>query len=296
MFNDISCDKKDNDEECVANDKVVSLLARKFGIGQWSLIGPGSEKKCTWRKNTVLKEFGITSRQRCCWNSQKADIQFSVQQLHCPGVSSKPKDTENCLYILMRIIKQLRLFFAYLLLPISSVFTEQSKTCVKNMNTFTIGQGNLMCWWDNELSSVKSRQKFLWRMASHHTRIFYCNDMKNKSKCFHRKTKWVNFVWMQDSYMLLRLDSISWLRTLENNSLRRLVVNTLFQEMMDHHNQKDGSRETQKLDLYWKLRPVVCMVEIRIWSVSQDNSHPWVRISFGSNNPKTNLWSIRATW
>ena len=45
MFNDISCDKKDNEEECVTNAKVVSVLARKFGIGQWSFIGPGSEKK-----------------------------------------------------------------------------------------------------------------------------------------------------------------------------------------------------------------------------------------------------------
>ena len=45
MFNDISCDKKDNEEECVANAKVVSILAGRFGIGQWSFIGPGSEKK-----------------------------------------------------------------------------------------------------------------------------------------------------------------------------------------------------------------------------------------------------------
>ena len=45
MFNDISCDKKGNEEECVANAKVVSLNARKFGTGQWSVIGPGSEKK-----------------------------------------------------------------------------------------------------------------------------------------------------------------------------------------------------------------------------------------------------------
>ena len=45
MFNDISCDKKDNEEECLANAKVVSIYAKKFGIGQWSFIGPGSEKK-----------------------------------------------------------------------------------------------------------------------------------------------------------------------------------------------------------------------------------------------------------
>ena len=45
MFNDISCDGKGNKEECVANAKVVTILAKRFGIGQWSFIGPGSEKK-----------------------------------------------------------------------------------------------------------------------------------------------------------------------------------------------------------------------------------------------------------
>ena len=34
-----------NKEECLANARVVKVLARKFGVGQWSFIGPGSEKK-----------------------------------------------------------------------------------------------------------------------------------------------------------------------------------------------------------------------------------------------------------
>ena len=45
MFNDISCDRKGNKGECVANAEVVKVLAGKFGVGQWSFIGPGSEKK-----------------------------------------------------------------------------------------------------------------------------------------------------------------------------------------------------------------------------------------------------------
>ena len=45
MFNDISCHRKGNKEECLANARVVKILAKKFGIGQWSFIGPGSEKK-----------------------------------------------------------------------------------------------------------------------------------------------------------------------------------------------------------------------------------------------------------
>ena len=44
-FNDISCGKKDNEQECLAHARVVSLYARKFGTGQWSFTGPGSENK-----------------------------------------------------------------------------------------------------------------------------------------------------------------------------------------------------------------------------------------------------------
>ena len=45
MFNDIYCGTKDNEKECLANARLVSLYARKFGKEQWSFIGPGSEKK-----------------------------------------------------------------------------------------------------------------------------------------------------------------------------------------------------------------------------------------------------------
>ena len=45
MFNDISCDRKDNKDECLRNANFVRTFAVRFGIGQWSFIGPGSEKK-----------------------------------------------------------------------------------------------------------------------------------------------------------------------------------------------------------------------------------------------------------
>ena len=45
MFNDISYGTRDNEEECMFNAKLVSLYAKRFGKGQWSFIGLGSEKK-----------------------------------------------------------------------------------------------------------------------------------------------------------------------------------------------------------------------------------------------------------
>ena len=71
MFNDISCDRKGNKDECLANARVVKVLAIKFGVGQWSLIGPGSEKSGILPR-TVHKEPGIILRKKCCCNSQKS--------------------------------------------------------------------------------------------------------------------------------------------------------------------------------------------------------------------------------
>ena len=83
MFNDISCDKKDNEEECVANARVVSrTLQRNSVLGNGHLMVQVLKRSGILWKRIVHKEFGITSRTRCCWNSQKADVQFSVQQLH----------------------------------------------------------------------------------------------------------------------------------------------------------------------------------------------------------------------
>ena len=45
MFNDIFCDRYDNKDENFRNAESVKVFARRFGIGQWSFIGPGSEKK-----------------------------------------------------------------------------------------------------------------------------------------------------------------------------------------------------------------------------------------------------------
>ena len=37
MFNDISCDRKGNKDECLAHAGVVKVFARRFGVGQWCL-------------------------------------------------------------------------------------------------------------------------------------------------------------------------------------------------------------------------------------------------------------------
>ena len=45
MFNGIIRGSKDNKKECESSAQLVSLFAKRFGAGQWSFLGPGSETK-----------------------------------------------------------------------------------------------------------------------------------------------------------------------------------------------------------------------------------------------------------
>ena len=141
-FNDISCDGKGN-EECVANVEVVSILAKKFGIGQQSFFGPGSEKKwCSMEENSPQGIWDHIA-DKMVLEFAESGVRFSVQQLHCPGEISKAKDTENCRYILLRIIKQLRLFRIIVFANQLSLYGAFANMC-EEYNPFTIDQGNLM--------------------------------------------------------------------------------------------------------------------------------------------------------
>ena len=51
-FNDIFCVRYDNKDECLRNANIVKTYAGRFGIGQWSVIGPGSEKKWYLSENS----------------------------------------------------------------------------------------------------------------------------------------------------------------------------------------------------------------------------------------------------
>ena len=54
MFNHISCGSRDNEKDCESNAQLVSPYAKRFGIVQWSFLGPGSEN----RKDLPLQQYG----------------------------------------------------------------------------------------------------------------------------------------------------------------------------------------------------------------------------------------------
>ena len=124
MFNDIFCDGCDNEDECLMNDNIVKTFAKRFGIGQWSFIGPGSEKKWYPSENStqgawdniaeqILLEFAesghpifraTTPLSRCKLKSKgrrKLSIHFTADQ-----------DTVDTIYRIILSVNQLSVYGA----------------------------------------------------------------------------------------------------------------------------------------------------------------------------------------
>ena len=129
------------------------------------------------------------------------------------------------------------------------------------------GQPDVLMGQSIVLSEIKAEVPLENDIPSHQN-FFYCSDMKNESNCFPQENKVSKFCMDADLYMLLRLDSISRLKTLKNSFFARACCEYTLPEVTNHHNQKDGFRETQKLDPYWKSRPVICTANMELKSES----------------------------
>ena len=124
MFNDISWGSKDNEQECELSAQLFSTYARRFSPGKWSFFGPGSEKK--WYSTHECKpqgewdrvaEFLMTKFRESGHPVFRATSPLSRGTLNSKGGGKL--STHFCADGI-----RLKLFFAQVLLSISSVFTS----------------------------------------------------------------------------------------------------------------------------------------------------------------------------
>ena len=274
MFNDISCDRKGNKDECLANAGVVKVLARKFGVGQWSFIGPGSEKKwSSMEENSpqgaldhiadeMLFEFAesghpifraTTPLSRCIVKSKghgKLSIHFTADY---PTI-------ETVFHIIISA-NQLSIYGA--VATICEEFeTHQDGSGEPDVlmgQSIVLGEIKAEIPLDNE---NPSHLQILWQQYMERIESL---SPESKVSRFCMEAGFIRVVRFRSvacrEYTLRRDDPASQPRGWIQGNMRIgpvLEVTTSFQY------GKHG-------------------IEIRIWSVGQDNSQSWVRISYGTN-------------
>ena len=190
MFNDIPCDNKGNEEECLANAKVVSILAKKFGIGQWSFICPGSEKK--WYSMEENSPQGI-------WDHIAEKMQLEFAESGCPifrATTPLPKGKlkskghgqlsiriaadQETIETSFRIIvsaNQLSLYGA-----VANMFEECESLHDRS------GQLDKVMVQSIVFSEIKA-EAFLENDDPAYQNFLYYNNMKNELRGFHNKIK-----------------------------------------------------------------------------------------------------------
>ena len=235
----------------------------------------------------VQKEFGIILRKKCSWNSQKADILPSVQQLHCPGVSSRAKDVENCRYTLPQMISQLTQFFALSFLSISSVFTEQWQLCEEfEGHQDRSGEPEILMGQSIVLGEIKAgiplqnedsmNDHILWQQ---YIQRIVSLSPESKVSRFCKEAGFMRVVEVGQYFVTKDTGNF---RQVHSVACREYTL-----PRDDRASQPKGwiqgnMRIGPVLKVTTSFKNFKYGIEIRIWSVGQDNSQSWVRISYGT--------------
>ena len=297
MFNDISCGSKDNEQECLANAKLVSLYAKRFPKGQWSFIGPGSEKK--WYCISEDSSQGV-------WDNMAERMLLEFAESDCPifratsplsrgRLRSKghgklsihyAADVETIETIFRIIISanQLSLYGA-----IAEICEEYETLHARTVRPVMMGQSSSSL----VLSVIKTEV------------LLDCDDRANQDLLLQQYGERIEKLSQQDKLSKFCMDA-GFLNVVE---IGQYIMTKDTADLSQFHavacreytlpREEEASQPKGWIQGNTKIGPVLEVatsylhgkygVEIRIWSLNRDNTHSWVRISHGSNRFVMNL-------
>ena len=287
MFNDISCDKKDNEEECLAHDKVVSLYARKFGIGHWSFIGPRSEKKWYSMKEDSPKGIWDTIAEKMLLEFAesgcpifRATTPLSRGNLKSKGhgkLSTHFAADQETIETVFRIIvfaNQLSLYGA-----VANICEENESLHDRSEQPDVLmGQSIVLSEIKAEVPLENDNPAYQNLLLQQYEERIERLPQENRVSKFCMDAGFISVVEILQYFITKDTGEQFYAKACREYTLPR----------------EDGSSQPRGwIQGNTKIGPVLeittsCLygkhgIEIRIWSLSEDNTQSWVRISHGSN-------------
>ena len=286
MFNDISCDRKGNKEECLANAGVVKVLARKFGVGQWSFIGPGSEKKWYSSENSPQGALDNLVEQMLLLFAESGHPIFrSTTPLSRGQLKSKGRgklsihfaadgDTVDTISRIILSVNQLSIYGA--VAAICEEFENHQDGSGEPdvlMGQSVLGEIKAEIPLQNENSS---NHQILWQQY-----IERIESLSPESK--------VSRFCMEAGFMRI-VEVGQYFMTKDTGDFRQfrsVACREYTLPRNDPASQPKGwiqgnMRIGPVLEVTTSFQNYKYGIEIRIWSVGQDNSQSWVRIFYGT--------------
>ena len=287
MFNDIFCDRCDNKDECLRNANIVKTFAGRFGIGQWSFIGPGSEKKWYPSENSPQGAWDHIAEEMLLEFAEsghpifRATTPLSRGQLKSKGRGklsihfTADQDTIGTIYRIILSVNQLSIYGA--VAAICEEFEDhQDRT---RQPVILVGQSTV-------LGEVKAEalvhdedprnDQIIWQQYIQQIESL---SPENRLSKFCKEAGFVR-VFEVGQYFVTK--DTGDFRQFQSVACREYTL-----PRDDPSSQPKGwiqgnMRIGPVLEVTTSFQHFKYGIEIRFWSVNQDNSQSWVRISYGT--------------
>ena len=287
MFNDISCDRKGNKDECLANAGVVKVFARRLGIGKCSFIGPGSEKKWYSSENSPQGAWDNIAEEMLLEFAEsghpifRATTPFSRGQLKSKGhgklsIHFAADDfTNDTIFRIILSVNQLSVYGAV------AALCEKFKGHQDRSGEpeILIGQSVVLGEIKAEVPSQNEdsmNDQIIWQRYIQQIESL---SLENRVSRFCKEAGFMRVV-VVGQYLVTK--DTGNLRQFRSVACREY---TLLRD--DPTSEAKGwiqgnTRIGPVLEVKTSFRHFKYGIEIRICSVNQDNSQSWVRISYGT--------------
>ena len=287
MFNDIFCDRYDNKDECLKNANYVKTFAGRFGIGQWSFIGPGSEKKVYSSDNNPQGAWDNIAEQMLLEFAEsghpifRATTPLSRGQLKSKGRGklsihfTADQDTVDTIYRIILSVNQLSVYGA--VAAICEEFEDhQDRT---GELVILVGQSIV-------LGEVKAEtplhdedpmnDQIIWQQYIQQVESL---SPENRVSKFCKEAGFMRVVEVGQYFVTKDTGDF---RQFQSVACREYTL-----PRDDRASQPKGwiqgnMRIGPVLEVTTSFQHFKYGIEIRIESVNQDDSHSWVRISYGT--------------
>ena len=287
MFNDIFCDRYDKKDECLRNANIVKTFAGRFGIGQWSFIGPGSEKKWYSSENSPQGAWDHIAEEMLLQFAEsghpifRATTPLSRGQLKSKGrgkVSIHFTADQDTIYTIYRIILSVNQLSVYgAVAAICEEFEDhQDRT----------GQPVILVGQSIVLGEVKAEtsvhyedprdDQIIWQQYIQQIESL---SPENRVSKFCKEAGFMRVVEVGQYFVT---KDTSDFRQFHSVACREYTL-----PRDDPASQPKGwiqgsMRIGPVLEVTTSFQHFKYGIEIRIKSVNQDDSHSWIRISYGT--------------
>ena len=286
MFNDISCEGKGNKQQCLKDADFVKTFARRFGIGQWSFIGPGSEKKWYPSENSPQGEWDRIAEDMLLKFAEsghpifRATTPLSRGKLKSKGKGkvsihfSADQDTIDTIYRIILSANQLSIYGA--VAAICDEYESHQDGTVQPV--ILVGQSIVLGEVKAEVlvhDEEPRNDQTIWQQSIQQIESL---SPENRLSKFCKEAGFMSVVEVGQYFVT---------RNASEFLLRSVACREYTLPRDDPASEAKGwiqgnTRIGPILEVTTTFQHFKFGVEVRIQSVKEDNSQSWVRISYGT--------------